>query len=254
MMEDIKSIHKRLDKMDNIEKIVTSVSMKLTDLETQVKNIEIRVRDVETSSSFVSEKYEQQARTMKTAQESVKQMQDSCTSLNSTIREMTQKQEEMKAKLLDSEFRSMRDNLIFYGIPEGTGPNSENEQEASDRLVKNIINDVLKINPADIVFDRAHRLGNPRKATKPRPIIVKFHYYSQHEKVRKVAFDLKADLKKSNYGVGIQLPKEWRDARRNLSAVYQNEKEKGNRVKFVGNKLYINESEYKGPPASVATI
>jgi hypothetical protein len=57
---------------------------------------------------------------------------------------------------------------------------------------------------------------------------------------------MKDVLKQHRYGVGVQIPKEWRDARKELSTVYQSEKKKGKYVRFVGEKLYVNNTEYTG--------
>jgi len=43
------------------------------------------------------------------------------------------------------------------------------------------------------------------------------------------------------------MPKEWRDARRRLYSIMQAERLKGNRVRMVADKLYINGQQYKPP-------
>ena len=95
-----------------------------------------------------------------------------------------------------------------------------------------------------MVFDRAHRLGNYIKFTRPRPIIVKFHYFHERELVREASNQKKADLKAANLGVLVQIPKEWRDSRQKLSTVFREEKQKGNKVKYVWENLYINGEIY----------
>ena len=165
LMEDIQTIKSKVEKMDNIEKIVNSVNLKLGELENKVKTIESRVSDVEKYNSFVSEKYESQSQELKTAKESLKNLQNTCTTLNDTVQNMSHDQENLKTKLLESEFRNMRDNLIFYGIPEGPS-HSGTMSENCDNLVKSFIKDNLKIDPKDIEFDRVHRLGNPDRSNK----------------------------------------------------------------------------------------
>ena len=64
-------------------------------------------------------------------------------------------------------------------------------------------------------FDRVHRVG-PKSAAKVCPIVAKFHYYDQREQVRKLSFDSSEALKTAKQGVGAQLPKEVRDARKPL--------------------------------------
>ena len=56
-------------------------------------------------------------------------------------------------------------------------------------------------------FDRAHRLGGDN-SKKPRPIVVKFHYFSEREKVRLKSYeqDSKDRLKQAKLGVGELRP------------------------------------------------
>jgi hypothetical protein len=95
-----------------------------------------------------------------------------------------------------------------------------------------------------MLFDRAHRLGNPYKSKKPRQIIVKFHSYVERERVCTAAFNLKDELKTKNIGVGVQIPKEWRDARKQLYSIADQERKKGGKVRFVGDQLLINGKPY----------
>lgn len=104
-----------------------------------------------------------------------------------------------------------------------------------------------------MLFDRAHRVG-ARPGPKPRPIVVKFHYYHERELVRKRSFDYSETLKSGNMGIGAQLPKETREARKQYYPAMKKAKSEGKKVKFVGSKLYIEGVEYvqagqsSGPP------
>lgn len=163
----------------------------------------------------------------------------------------------------------MREHLIFYGIPEtpmqapkplssntdqqqNGAPSVPMEQESGtdsatescETLVKDFIISKLEIDASHMIVDRAHRLGNKYRAKLPRPIIVKFHYFQERERVREASFAKREDLKKTNSGVSIQIPKEWRDARQRLSSAFRQEKDKGNKVKFIGENLYVNNEIY----------
>ena len=65
----------------------------------------------------------------------LKKLQNTCTTLNDTVQNMSHDQENLKTKLLESEFRNMIDNLIFYGIPMGSS-HSGTMSENCDNLVK----------------------------------------------------------------------------------------------------------------------
>lgn len=128
---------------------------------------------------------------------------------------MKKKNESLDAKLTDLEPRSMRENLMFYGIAEG-GDNEDCEQ-----LVKGMCVDHLHMRGDYVhvmIFDRAHRVGQ-KSASKIRPIVVKFHYYSEREYVRQKSFSYTEHLKTVKMAVGVQLPKDVRDA-----VIYENER------------------------------
>jgi hypothetical protein len=123
IMEDIKSMNNLLKisvaKIDNVEKTVNSISTKLTDLEIKVKNIDERVADVEKSQMFVSNQYDEQSVDIKNAQDRIGSLKKICEKMESDIKECDEKQKTMNYKICDAENRSMQENLIFYGIPEG---------------------------------------------------------------------------------------------------------------------------------------
>lgn len=89
-----------------------------------------------------------------------------------------EKSAKLESKVADLESRSMRDNLLFYGVPEG------GENEDCENLVRKVCAEHLKLNLQDVtnlVFDRVHRVGNASD-NKVRPIVAKFHYYKQRER------------------------------------------------------------------------
>ena len=127
----------------------------------------------------------------------------------------------------------MRENLLFHGI-------RETQHEDCDALVKQFITEKLDI-AQEIIIDRAHRLGKPKGRT--RPIVVKFHQYTDRELVRKTAADKSEQLKHLNQGVGVQQTKSVLQKRRDLSAVYDRETAAGKTVKWAGARLMVREGD-----------
>ena len=81
--------------------------------------------------------------------------------------------EKMKESLLDIQSHSMRENLIYSGIPEDASNNSEG-------AIREFVQSALKL-PIETVnkvaFHRVHRLGAQSEKTKgPQPIIAKFEH------------------------------------------------------------------------------
>ncbi|KAJ8304584.1 hypothetical protein KUTeg_018167 [Tegillarca granosa] len=127
-----------------------------------------------------------------------------------------------------------------------TTVNKEEDRQNCIKTIKKFCIDVLKVNSDEnkLEIDRAHRIGKRSRVqgSKPRPIVVKFHKFSEKEHVRQQSYM----LKNSKFGISEQFPKEIADKRRQLMSVMKRERERGNTVKLVLDRLYINGSEYKG--------
>lgn len=242
LLEEIKQIKSKMASIEKIEKTVNCINAKVSDLETKIKHLDNRVSETEKSCQFQSSENESNKKEIKSAKTDLKQLKDKCANLEKNTKTLNDNSAKVDSKLLDIETRSMRDNLMFYGIPE------EGENENCEILVKKLFDNVLKIPQSEnFLFDRVHRVG--RKSGKPRPIVAKFHYYSERERVRQASFNYGEQLKAANMGVGAQLPKDIRDARKPLYSAMKKAKSDGKNVKFVGKKLLIEGEEYKEQPA-----
>ena len=233
IMEDIKSIKSSMTKIDNIEKMVNKMTVKVDTLEKQVKTIDTRVNDVEKSKEFLSDAYEDTKTKLKSADSDLKKLNNRCKEFEDTVKTLKEKNETLEAKANDLEFRSMRENLLFHGMLEST-------HEDCEAIIKTFIKEKLDI-LQDITIDRAHRLGKPRGKT--RPIVVKFHQYTDRELIRTTAADKSEHLKTLNQGVGVQQTKAVLQKRRDLSAAYDREKAAGKTVKWAGAKLMVREGD-----------
>ena len=238
LLEEIKQIKTKLQTMDEIKKTVNSINVKVCDLEGKMKTLETRVTETEKSSNFIEKEYETNKKELKTAKSDIQTLKKSCDSFEKTSKSLSVKNDELSKKLIDLEARSMRENLMFYGIPE------EGEKENCEAKVKQVMTNILHMESVEeIIFDRAHRVGQRSAST--RPIVVKFHNYTQREKVRQTAFGVAEELKAAKLGVGAQIPKDIRDARKPLYPAMKKAKDEGKSVKFMGKKLYIDGNEYK---------
>ena len=102
----------------------------------------------------------------------------------------------------------MRDNLIFYNIP-------ESKDEDTTNIIHKLLEEKLHLEDASkkIKIDRSHRLGRQKQgAEKPRPIIAKFNFYQDRENIRLNAKKLRG----SNIAIGEQFPDEIVKIRREL--------------------------------------
>ena len=241
LINDVKQIKLSLGKLDQIEKTVNMINLKVTDLEVKVGSMDKRLGDVETSCSYNSAENDDRKKELTSAKAEIKTLKDKCRTLENNSKSFQDKNVKLESKVIDLEARSMRDNLLFYGVPEG------GEHENCEDLVKQFCADRLYIHEArDMKFDRVHRVGAPG-LNKIRPIVAKFHYYQQRETVRQKSYDFSEDLKKAKLGVGMQWPQQVREARKTLYPIMQREKNNGKTVKLVRDKLFVDGVEYVPP-------
>ena len=239
LIHDVKQIKLSMTKLDQIERTVNMINMKVSDLEVKVNSMEPRVTEVERSCTFISHENDDRKKELERARTEINKLRTDCASLNSDANALKNKNAALEAKVTDLESRSMRDNLLFYGIAE------RGQLENCEELIKNICIDILEIPEAvDFKFDRVHRVGSYSK-NKVRPIVGKFHNFKRREIVRQKAFEKNAVLKHENLGIGQQWPAEVRESRKALFPIMQREKALGKDVKLVKDKLFIDNVEYK---------
>ncbi len=104
----------------------------------------------------------------------------SITDMESVILELKREIRKLKDRNDDLENRSRRQNLRIIGIPEGA------ENGSPTAFMASFFTEVLGEEIASpLVLDRAHRTlaAKPKPGDRPRPMIVRLHYYSDKEKI-----------------------------------------------------------------------
>ena len=162
----------------------------------------------------------------------ISQLQQDCTANKSDLRNtkkdidrltketnsLKEERRDAHRRIIDLEYRSRRNNLLFFGIEES--PDEADDKDKVKEKVLSFMVDQMKIANARTALNltRCHRLGAPKKGTfigrradRPRPIIVNFVDYSQKEYVREHRKNLKAP-----YGVANDLPASVRSAQKTL--------------------------------------
>lgn len=223
----IQSVHKKLEKLDSIE---TSLSR----MQGELNSLSTRVLEVEKSQQFISNSYDESTKTNAIA---LNELDNLKTSLEDSIRANNQLSEE----ILDLQCRSMRDNLLFYGVAEA----QRGEMEDCEKIVLDICRSSLNITD-DVLIERAHRIGRPND-NRPRPIVAKFSRFPQREVVRKSAFKLKG----ANISIGEQFPKIIQERRKKLLPVMKEASDRQRKAVLIKDKLFIDGKPYH-PPATEA--
>lgn len=171
-------------------------------------------------------------------QNSNRDLQTSVATLTQQMQNVTAENKHMKETILDIQARSMRDNLIFSGIPEAETDNPE-------LSIQHFMQNQLKLSPDvinKITFHRVHRLGKLQER-KPRPIIAKFEHY-QHKELLKSKGKL---LKDTSFGMNDQYPREINERRKTLYPILKEQRRNNIRAVLAVDKLYINGQLFRSP-------
>ncbi|XP_062582634.1 uncharacterized protein LOC134244373 [Saccostrea cucullata] len=134
--------------------------------------------------------------------------------------------------------RSMRDNLLFFGLAEYKG----NRKEDCVRLIDDFCDDLLRLRNVKQDIERAHRIGRRRNG-ECRPVVVKFSSFRAREKVRANA----GKLVDTRYAIQEQFPRVIQEQRKQLYPILKEARNRGKKATLVVNRLYIDGEEYTGP-------
>ena len=101
------------------------------------------------------------------------------------IESYNKKHEEVVSKTVDLEDCSCRNNLVFFNIPEVVDENSNRNENCEEKIINLIEEKQFFSSDYEIFIDRAHRLGpkNKQANSRPRPIIVRFSFYKDKQRI-----------------------------------------------------------------------
>ena len=212
----------KLTKLDMLEE----GSKKVTELQTSIKFAHGEIEDIKKENVELKKQ--------------VKNM-------SSKVDQLNDEKERVTAKIIDLQARSMRVNLLFFGI-------REEEKEDYEHLLKASLYQRLKINAQEIQFARVHRIERKTR-DKIRPIVAKFERYKEREMVRDAFFAQLNNIKNKNEengkqervqtGIAEQFPAEIQQKRKALIPKMKEAKNEREKVKLVRDQLYINGQLFK---------
>ncbi|KAL4000837.1 signal-regulatory protein delta [Sarotherodon galilaeus] len=154
---------------------------------------------------------------------------DSVKSLAKNVTQLNIENKKIKETVINLQARSMRDNLVFSGIPESS-------REDPETTVRSFIKTHLKLpeyTVKNIGFDRVHRIGAPKTGSgRPHPIVAKFGHFKQKEQVKSHGRELKG----TDFSVNNQFPREILERRKVRRSFIQ----KGSRAVIAVDRLYVD--------------
>ena len=162
----------------------------------------------------------------------VKTIHDDLFVYKQKLTESEAKRSALEERVIALELYGRRENLIFEGIKQiGSVDNCE-------VLVRKVIKETLEIPDADdIKIQRVHRIPSTKD---PKPIIVRFLWYGDREKV----WAARKKLKNTGVFIAEDLPKEYAKRRRTLYPIMQRARFLNHNAFFKGDRLVIDNVSY----------
>jgi hypothetical protein len=230
ILDRLNAVDKKLSQLDQIQQTVSSIVSRIDKMEIRITNFESRIKDVEKSCDFSGSAIENLTKKM-TEYDSILK---STNNLQSRECSVNVKDSKLQAEITDLKCRRMRENLLFFQIP-------EKKDEQCDKKMLEFIETKLHVQNAksEVKLHRAHRVGR-YQPNKVRPIVAKFAYYPDRERVRKESKQLKG----TPFGISEQYPKEVMDVRRRLIPIMKKARAEGKEAFLKIDKLYINKQLY----------
>ena len=206
----------KINKIDSIEANIAKMTKSVQDLGTRVSHVEKMTGNLGNKTG---------------------DLQKEINSLKSQLADSNAAIDKLNDQFVDMQCRSMRDNLLFFGLAErkdGRGP------ENCMHLLDEFCEEQLDFEgPVSQYIDRAHRIGKYTTG-KIRPIVAKFNDFKIREEVRLSSHQ----LRNTRYSIQQQYPKPIADRRKELQPVMHNARQQKKRVALVKDKLYINGELY----------
>jgi len=143
---------------------------------------------------------------------------------------------QVEQRCIKIEGQSRRNNLLIDGLEEHPG-------EKCEEVVKTFFQNTMNMTSVmDIKLVRVHRLGNPNRGpnSKPRSMIVKFHFYQDRERV----WNNRKNLKGKPFYLDEDFPEEIRNARHQLMPIMFAARRDGKRAIISVDRLIVDGKSY----------
>ena len=233
----------KMKDMNSVKVNVARVQNQVVDIDENMNRIRDRMTNYDESINYYNDQYDDIVEENKNKDKTIEQLSKSMSELESRYETLQNKQTATESKLIDIQYRSMRENLIFWGVTEqyeqsGDGTYTEN----TEQVLYEFLQDEMNISER-FPLDRVHRLGAYQcDQINPRPIVAKFEKFKDKEYVKSKA---PTTLRGKNFGVNDHFPKEIETKRKALYGVMKRAKrDPNNKVRLVRDKLFINDVQY----------
>jgi hypothetical protein len=219
IFELISGMSKKMDKLDIIQENMENIQTELKEVRKSIEYAHSEIDDLKKEN-------EKKAQVQRETTERINKLEaDNITLLNSVI---------------DLKARSMRDNLLFYNMP-------EESDENTTAMIHKLLEEKLGFEDAamKIKIDRSHRLGKKKQGeTKAQPIVAKFNFHQDKVSIMRNAKKLKGTG--SRIEISEQFPEEIARERKRLYPEFKKARRNNLKATLVRDKLFINGELFRG--------
>lgn len=236
LLISINSIDQRLERLEKMDDKISKLEQfcdSMKDLNTRVTDVESNVKDVENACSVnqakIDELFEEKDNLWLAISANGAKGVGKGGKISLEMVKIREDNDKLRSTVAELQSQSLQNNLVFYGIYDKPGENTE-------QLVKSFIFDMLNVNRS-IDLSTAYRMNTQRK---PRPIVVKFERYKDKEHIRSVAKRLKG----TPFGISEHFSREVLKERKRLLPIYQEAVRQEVRAVLYRDKLYIENEPF----------
>jgi hypothetical protein len=115
----LQSVLTRLDNIDRKLGQLNTIQLTVDKITVRLDSMDQKITEIEKSQIFISEQYETVSKCTNSNKACIDQLQNDVKHLRLQNESLKSKNDEMMDGIIDLKCRSMRDNLLFFGVPEG---------------------------------------------------------------------------------------------------------------------------------------
>ena len=209
---------------DPLQFIMKQVAM-LDDIKKNVDSTNRTVEDLKTSLEFTQMQFSEAQKRINELQQEVGRIPK----LESEINQLKLENKTFEEKLIQQDNYSRKENVVIQGL-------TENKDENCFQLVEKLFSDMRLEN---FKVQRCHRLGPKRTDSKPRPLIMRFAFYSDKQTFMKNRHAL-PDMLKAHDDYSPETAK----IRSLLRPIYSQLKQQCARAKLIEDKIVLDGKRY----------
>ncbi len=172
-----------------------AIGLDIREIKSDISGIQTDISDLKTSISHAGDTAQKALDKTGEHDDKFIEVDNQLTELKNNFGQIVKENKQLKEQLLRNECQNRRSNLIFEGIPKQT---NESDNDCLESVYQILVNKMGLINARDIKVARCHRKQMLRhvydrntQLAKPRPVIMKLHYYPDRECIWKAESSLK---------------------------------------------------------------